>query len=79
MLRTTPRNDKFKSANQRLFSRQTRTAIPLAKNQLKPQVVEKVSEELYRLPIEQKRNYDKVSLPTEQLKKQDKVREWRNR
>lgn len=83
MLRNTPRNNILQSPNQRLFSRNTRTTIPISKQQLQPKVIENVSEELTRLRLQQKRYADRVSSPTKALKVNDKVtmqtghREWK--
>ncbi len=74
MLRNTPRNNTLKSPCQRLFSRSTRTMIPTDREQLKPKVVESVTDELRNLRLKQKHYVDRVASPFEQLKIGDKVR-----
>lgn len=46
LFRNTPRNDALKSTNERLFSRLTRSTLPVPKEKLKPAIVLNVPEKL---------------------------------
>lgn len=74
MLRNTPRNDVLKSPAQRLFSRSTRTPIPVKREQLMPKIVTGVTDELARLRLIQKQYADRISKPAQKLFIGDKVR-----
>lgn len=74
MLRNTPRNQILGSHSQRLFSRNTRTFIPIDQEELKPKIINGVTRELARLRFEQKKYADKVSSPFKQLEINEKVR-----
>lgn len=74
LLRNTDRNGVLKSATQRLFSRATRTILPIDRKKLHPRVVENVNEELTHLRKVQKRYYDRVSKPSVPLREGDSVR-----
>lgn len=74
MLRNTQRNEKLRSPAERLFSRKTRTTLPTTKDQLKPEVIQGVSEELRKLRIEQGIYADRVSNPMKPLEVGDQVR-----
>lgn len=74
MLRNTPRNEVLKSPAQRLFSRCTRTTLPISIENLKPKVVTGVTEELTELRINQKRYADRVAVPRPPLQVGDEVR-----
>lgn len=84
MLRNTPRNNELGSQCQRLFSRNTRTFIPIEKEQLKPKIINNVTRELVRLRFQQKVYSDKISSPFKQLKVGEKIRmqtghrEWKS-
>lgn len=74
LLRNTPRNDILGSQCQRLFSRRTRTVIPVSQEDLKPQIIEGVTKELAKLRFQQKVYSDRVSSPFKQLEVNEKVR-----
>lgn len=72
--RNTPRSDELGSPNSRLFSRRTRTILPIKRDQLKPKIITKVQENLQTLRDKQKQYADrgaKVAIP---LNTNDKVR-----
>lgn len=73
-LRNTPRNDQIGSPNQRLMSRMTRTNLPTSNENLKPKIVENVSEELKKLREKQKFYSDRTSRVTKDVEKGDKIR-----
>ena len=54
--RNTPRNSELGSPAQRLFSRSTRTILPVTEKSLKPKIVNKVQESLQKEREIQKRN-----------------------
>ena len=67
MLRNTPRNEILKSPSQRLFSRATRTILPMSKAELQPN-------ELEKLRVQQSIYADRVARPAVPLNKGEKVR-----
>lgn len=83
MLRNTDRNDKLKSPAQRLFSRNTRTPLPILKDDLKPKIVEDVQTELTKLRAKQKMYADQHTKAKQPVKVGDKVlvrvdhRQWK--
>lgn len=74
MLRNTNRNDILKSPAQRLFSRATRTFLPMESKLLSPRVVPGVTDELRKLRLIQKSYADRIASPFLQLQVNDKVR-----
>lgn len=74
MLHYTERNDVLKSPAQRLFSRSTRSKLPINKTQLYPKVVQNVTEELSDLRLNQKKYFDKVAKPAVPLQVVDIAR-----
>ena len=74
MWRNTPRNEILKSPMERLCSRKSRTILPIATEDLKPKVVEGVTDELKKLRIEQGVYADRISNPMEPLQVGEKVR-----
>lgn len=73
MLRNTDRSETLKSPAQRLYSRKTRTTIPTTKEQLKPNIVENVPDELTKTRIKQKQYADRCSKQRPQLQIGDEV------
>lgn len=83
LLRNTPRNETLGSPVQRLFSRQTRTILPTNIVDLKPKIINGVTEELRELRTNQKRYVDRVAIPRlsfekgENVRMQTNHREWK--
>lgn len=73
MLRNTDRNDILKSPSQRLFSRRTRTFLPIEADLLRPRVITGVTNELRKLRLVQKNYADRVASPFLPLQPKEKV------
>lgn len=72
--RNTPRSDALGSPNQRLLSRITRSLIPTPQENLKPKIVNNVSDTI-RLEREKQKSYhDRNSKPASELQVGDKIR-----
>lgn len=74
LLRNTDRNGVLKSPAQRLFSRTTRSIIPVDRKKLHPRIVQNVTEEMTNLRMIQKKYFDRISKPVEPLKTGEVVR-----
>jgi hypothetical protein len=72
-LRNTPRNNELGSPAQRLFSRRTKTLLPVSDQLLKPKVVENVAANLKNERHWQKRYYDQHTASLPKLDKGDHV------
>jgi hypothetical protein len=72
-LRNTPRNNDLGSTAQRLFSRRTKTLLPVSDQLLKPKVVENVTTNLKNERDRQKRYYDQHTASLPKLSKGDHV------
>ena len=72
-LRNTPRNNDLGSPAQRLFSRRTKTLLPVSDQLLKPKVVENVAANLKNERDRQKRYYDQHTASLPKLDKGDHV------
>jgi hypothetical protein len=72
-LRNTPRNNDFGSPAQRLFSRRTKSLLPVSDQLLKPKVVENVTTNLKKERDRQKRYYDQHTASLPKLSKGDHV------
>lgn len=79
MLRNTPTNENLKSAVERLYRWKTRTIIPITKEEVKPKIVQGVSEELRKLRIGQGVYADRISNPMKPLQVGEKVRMQKGR
>ena len=75
-LRNIPRDEKLGSPSQRLFSRRTRTTIPIAKKLMKPKAFssKEISTQLQKKKDQQKRYYDKTAKDLDSLKPGQVVR-----
>lgn len=73
MMRNTPRPGLSSSA-ERLFSRKTRTTLPIPISALKPAIISNVPEALKRIRSQKKAYYDKCSKELAELKPGDIVR-----
>lgn len=72
--RNTPRNQILGTPSQRLFSRITRSTIPISIENLKPKIVENVQEELTELRLKQKKYGDQHRKTKEELKEGERIR-----
>ena len=72
-LRNTPRTNDLGSPVQRLFSRRTKTLVPVSDQLLKPKVVENVAANLRNKRDRQKRYYDQHTASLPKLDKGDRV------
>ena len=76
-IRNTPRDEVTGSPVQRLFSRRTRTRLPIAPQKLKPQVIppEQVAEKLYEdRHIKAKRYFDQRTRPLKPIEPDSTIR-----
>ena len=73
-MRNVPRDNHLGSPAQRLFSRRTRTVLPISKKLLVPSPVEKVQQNLKKARGQRKRHYDKSAKPLKPLKPDQTVR-----
>ncbi|KAK9752874.1 hypothetical protein QE152_g3862 [Popillia japonica] len=82
--RNTPRNKDLQSPNERLFSRKTRSNIPISQEKLKPKIVEEVETKLKKLRDKQNFYSNRGAKEPELLQQGDKIRyqvgkrDWHN-
>lgn len=73
-MRNVPRNQELGSPAQRLFSRRTKTTLPVSADLLKPEIINNVKEKLEALRKKQKTYADIHAAPAPEVKEGSKVR-----